>query len=219
MVTGFFLARDGWRGTVRFIKKTAVTYLAAIALYLPLNIYNGFFTPLELLQRVLIEGTMYHLWYFPALILGVLIARELSRLGRWALPVACILYLIGLGGDSYYGLASSVPTLKVVYGTIFAVSPHTRNVSLWRRFLSCWGPGRAPRRAPPTPAWRCCPSSPSPPRGCGCAIWAGRGTTACILPCQSPWHFSFQCASHITEGKTWWPGECPCSCTYSTPGL
>ena len=36
MVTGFFLARDGWRGTVRFIKKTAVTYLAAIALYLPL---------------------------------------------------------------------------------------------------------------------------------------------------------------------------------------
>ncbi len=127
MVSGYFLAKDGWRGTDRFLKKTAITYLVAIVLYLPLNIYNGFFTIPQLLQRVFIEGTLYHLWYFPALILGVFLSRQLAKLGRvYALVAASCLYLIGLGGDSYYGLVSQLPFLKTVYNIIFHIFPHTR---------------------------------------------------------------------------------------------
>ena len=80
MVSGYFLSRDGWRGTGRFLKRTLTLYAAAVLLYLPLNWYNGGFSPLEWLKKLLIDGTLYHLWYFPAVLLGVVIARGLARL-------------------------------------------------------------------------------------------------------------------------------------------
>ena len=88
MVSGYFLSRDGWRGTGRFLKRTLTLYAAAVLLYLPLNWYNGGFSPLEWLKKLLIDGTLYHLWYFPAVLLGVVIARGLARLG---LPAALVL--------------------------------------------------------------------------------------------------------------------------------
>ena len=86
MVSGYFLSRDGWRGTGRFLKRTLTLYAAAVLLYLPLNWYNGGFSPLEWLKKLLIDGTLYHLWYFPAVLLGVVIARGLARLGLPAAP-------------------------------------------------------------------------------------------------------------------------------------
>lgn len=128
MVTGYFLARSEWKSTGRFLKKTALTYLAAVALYLPLNLYNGGYGPLEWVQKLLAEGTLYHLWYFPAVILGVFVAWGLSRLGRpAALTIAALLYLVGLGGDSYYGLISSLPGPAAFYQGVFALFGYTRN--------------------------------------------------------------------------------------------
>ncbi len=46
MVSGYFLARDGWRCSGRFLKKTLALYGAAVLLYLPLNWYSGGFSPL-----------------------------------------------------------------------------------------------------------------------------------------------------------------------------
>ena len=88
MVSGYFLSQDGWRGTGRFLKRTLTLYAAAVLLYLPLNWYNGGFSPLEWLKKLLIDGTLYHLWYFPAVLLGVVIARGLARLGLPAAPSA-----------------------------------------------------------------------------------------------------------------------------------
>lgn len=128
MVSGYFLARSEWKSTGRFLKKTALTYLAGVALYLPLNLYNGGYGPLEWVRKLLAEGTLYHLWYFPAVILGVFIARGLSRLGQpAALAIAALLYLIGLGGDSYYGLASSLPGPAAFYQAVFVLFGYTRN--------------------------------------------------------------------------------------------
>ena len=60
------------------------------------------------------------------------IAWGLRRLGlRTALPLAGLLYLIGLGGDSYYGLAAQVPALKTAYDAIFQVFSYTRNGLLY----------------------------------------------------------------------------------------
>ena len=128
MVTGYFLARGGWKDTGRFLKKTALTYLAAVALYLPLNLYGGGFGPLEWVKKLFLDGTLYHLWYFPAVLLGVLIARALSRLNpAAALAAAGGLYLIGLGGDSYWGLVSGLPGAAACYEAIFTLSSYTRN--------------------------------------------------------------------------------------------
>lgn len=119
MASGFFVLER--RGAVtRFLKRTALLYLAAIVLYLPVNGYMGSFRGLslrDLAQLVLVDGTLYHLWYLPAVMTGVLIAVALLRLGglRAALIVAALLYLIGLGGDSYYGLVAQCPALEGFY--------------------------------------------------------------------------------------------------------
>lgn len=104
MTTGYFLSRNHWAGVGRQLKKLCLLYGVCILLYLPVNLYAGSFTgPADVLRKLLVDGTFYHLWYFPATILGIVIARWLSRLGlRVALPVSALLYLIGLGGDSYY---------------------------------------------------------------------------------------------------------------------
>lgn len=129
MTSGYFLSPNGWHGTRRQLKKLCLLYGISVLLYLPLNLYNGGFDgPLDFLKKLLIDGTFYHLWYFPAAILGILTARQLSCLGpRAALIAAGGLYLVGLGGDSYYGLAAQVPMLKVFYDGFFTVCSHTRN--------------------------------------------------------------------------------------------
>lgn len=123
MLTGYFLARDGWRSLGRLWRRTLLLYGASILLYLPLNLYQGGFP----WRNLWFEGTFYHLWYLPAVLLGTLIARQLYRLGlRLALPSALLLYLIGLGGDSWYGLAVQAG-LGPFYNALFTVFTYTRN--------------------------------------------------------------------------------------------
>lgn len=129
MTTGYFLSRDHWAGAGRQVKKLCLLYGVCILLYLPVNLYAGSFTgPADVLRKLLVDGTLYHLWYFPATILGIVIARWLSRFGlRVALPAAALLYLIGLGGDSYYGLVSRIPPLQDFYDGVFTLCGDTRN--------------------------------------------------------------------------------------------
>ena len=125
MVSGYFLGRDSWRSTGHFLKKTALLYGTGVLLYLPLSWYAGQLSP-DFPRQVLFDGSFYHLWYLPALLLGVPIARFLSRLGqKKALLAAGALYLIGLGGDSYYGLLPQ--GLAGFYDGIFRVFTYTRN--------------------------------------------------------------------------------------------
>ena len=125
MVSGYFLGRDGWRSTGRFWKKTALLYGAGVLLYLPLNWYAGQLSP-DFPRQVLFDGSFYHLWYLPALLLGAPIVRLLGRLGqKKALLIAGGLYLIGLGGDSYYGLLPE--NTAHLYDAIFQVFTYTRN--------------------------------------------------------------------------------------------
>lgn len=127
VTSGYFLARRSWRGLRGFWGRTFGVYLAAAALYLPLNLYAGL-SPAAWLRDFFWEGTLYHLWYFPALLWGVLLARGLARLGsRPALAAAGALYLIGLGGDSYFGLADRIPALHGFYAAVFSVTEYTRN--------------------------------------------------------------------------------------------
>ena len=129
MVSGYFLSQRNWAHTGKFLKKTVLVYALAVLLYLPLNWYNGgFASPLQWLQKLLLDGTLYHLWYFPAVLLGVVIARKLARLpAPAALSLAVLLYLVGVGGDSYYSFTAAVPALKTLYDGIFLVFSYTRN--------------------------------------------------------------------------------------------
>lgn len=128
MVTGYFVIGKPEK-TRKFLKKTGVIYLASILLYLPLNLYAGNFaglTPGAALTQLLFEGPFYHLWYLPAALLGVLVASLLAR-SRVGLGIAGALYLLGLLGDSYWGLVSGVPVVSDAYNVVFSVAGYTRN--------------------------------------------------------------------------------------------
>lgn len=136
MTTGFFLiSRYNYNSDKleSFIKKTSIIYGIAILLYLPLNIYNGYFSMDNLLPNIIkdivFDGTLYHLWYLPASIIGAAIAWYLvKRVGvSVALIVTSTLYVVGMLGDSYYGFAEKIPFLQKMFALIFEVSDYTRN--------------------------------------------------------------------------------------------
>ena len=124
---------DSDRKLRHFLKKTGWIYGASILLYLPLNFRNGYFSQSqllpELLKDLIFDGTMYHLWYLPASMLGMLIAWKLVEKLDFSkgLVMALLLYLVGLFGDSYYVVVEKLPLLKAFYDRLFELFDYTRN--------------------------------------------------------------------------------------------
>jgi len=136
MTTGFFLiSRYNYNSDKLkiFIKKTSIIYGIAILLYVPLNIYNGYFSMDNLLPNIIkdivFDGTLYHLWYLPASIIGAAIVWYLLKRGgvSFTLIFTSILYVVGLLGDSYYGFSEKIPLLKKFFELMFEISDYTRN--------------------------------------------------------------------------------------------
>ena len=131
MVTGYFVLSKG-TGVRRFLKKTAIIYAASAALYLPINVYAGHLQGwglLDLVQQVFFEGTFYHLWYLPAALLGAWLTSLLMRRTSRGVCAAIVtaLYVLGLLGDSYWGLIEGVPGVSSAYNALFALMGYTRN--------------------------------------------------------------------------------------------
>ncbi len=139
MTTGYYTLSPFLAGkeakTIPFawhsLKKLLILYLAAGMIYLPVNLYAGKLpdTLLEAIKMLFFDGTFYHLWYLPAALMGSVLLMLLSRCfsGRALALIVTLLYLIGLFGDSYYGLAASLPPVKNFYDVLFTFSSYTRN--------------------------------------------------------------------------------------------
>lgn len=117
---------------LRYLRKILILYLMSIILYLPVGIYAGHYqdmTFVSLLKMILFDGTFYHLWYFPACLLGVMLVYLMGRFLklRGILVATAVLYLIGLCGDSYYGLIQKLPILEKIYEFLFQICSYTRN--------------------------------------------------------------------------------------------
>ncbi len=139
MVTGQFLLpaylfekRSDRAPLVRFIRKTLILYGFATVLYIPVNIYAGHWKDIgvaEAIRLLIFDGTFYHLWYLPALATGVclivLLSRKLSF--RSVFGIGILLYLVGLFGDSYFGVIRKIPVISSVYDGMFSVFSYTRN--------------------------------------------------------------------------------------------
>lgn len=133
MTSGFFTvtryARDR-RALWAFEKRTALMYLLATLLYLPVNIRNGYFSrpdlAWELIRDILFDGTFYHLWYLPAAALGAAIAWALIRKTDYpcAFAVTGALGLVCLFGDSWFGAAPQAA--GPFYSAVFRVMDRTR---------------------------------------------------------------------------------------------
>lgn len=131
MVTGFFFPSDPDK-LRKSLKKLCLLYGAAILLYLPLGLYAGHYRALyftDALRMLLFDGSFYHLWYFPAAITGMIIVFALKRVLklRRICVISVVLYVIGLFGDSYFGLAEKLPPVKAAYEGMFRLFSYTRN--------------------------------------------------------------------------------------------
>ncbi len=164
MVSGFFVLapyqrqRKGARGKMgSFLKKTASLYLISTLVYLPLKFYSHNISDSAggWLKEIFFDGTFYHLWYLPAVIMGCLVIMGLLC---FCSPLAVsvmvfVLYILGTLGDSYYNLISQVPFLKMVYEGLFTVSSYTRNgiffapMFLWMGVLLANGRVRVSRKS------------------------------------------------------------------------
>lgn len=134
MVTGYFVlpkAINNKQKLVEYTKKILKMYILCILLYLPINIYSGNISNSisEIIKDIFINGTFYHLWYFPALILGIWIVYYLiKKLNKKTIvTILLVLYIIGLFGDSYYKLGNSINFVSLFYNVIFSIFDYTRN--------------------------------------------------------------------------------------------
>ena len=148
MISGYFVLSDTTpkNGRVDFLKKIGLLYGLAILLYLPVGIYAGHYDDLSaagLLRMLFFDGTFYHLWYFPALILGALIVMLLEKLPHrgWGLATVVALYLLGLLGDGYWGLTEKIPYLSSVYEGFFEISTYTRGGLFYTPSFCGWARG------------------------------------------------------------------------------
>lgn len=167
MVSGYFVLapalqdpRGSWgqgvgaRRLGRFLARNLLLYLAATVLYLPLTLYahNLPQTVGAGLRALLWDGTFYHLWYFPALLLGCCLVLMLWRLSPglcwgWAL----LGWAAGLLGDSWYGATPAA--LRAIYDSSCPVVACTRNGLLFAPlFLLLGATAALPKATRPSPA-------------------------------------------------------------------
>lgn len=137
MVTGYFVLAPyvisdfcNKIPVLKYIKKNLFLYITATVGYLPISIYSGNVpqTATELIKWLFFDGTFYHLWYFPAAIIGCIIIMLLVKKSVSATFGFCVIaYMIGLFGDSYYGIIKGIPLFNSLYKGIFQFSSYTRN--------------------------------------------------------------------------------------------
>lgn len=135
MITGYFVipkALESKSNLILYSRKILKIYLLCIIIYLPINIYSGYFNGINIiniLRDIFVNGTFYHLWYFPALILGIWILYFMVKNYRDCIVkiIVLILFIVGIFGDSYYGISDKVSVLNFIYKIIFSISKYTRN--------------------------------------------------------------------------------------------
>lgn len=135
MVTGYFVMPKSLNDKhylVEYSKKIIKIYILCILLYLPVHFYTGTFQTMNIVDYfkwLFINGTFYHLWYFPALIFGIWLLSFFLKYIKESIVqiILFILFLIGLLGDSYYGMINNISFLEAFYNCLFSIFDYTRN--------------------------------------------------------------------------------------------
>ncbi len=133
MITGYYIldkSLENKNYLKIYTKKILKIYLLSMIIYFPVNIYMGKLENIHfifLIKDVFVNGTLYHLWYFPALIVGIWIVYYLIKnlTKRETFIIIIMLYILGLLGDSYYFLVNE--NLRFIYDFFFNIFDYTRN--------------------------------------------------------------------------------------------
>lgn len=108
----------------RYLRRLLVLYLVWTVIYLPYTIWNysaaGFSLTALLgwIRDFFLNGSYYHLWFLPALMLGTLIFWQLQKKEKLssALLICLVLYVFGYLINIFAPLWQSMSGISVVYG-------------------------------------------------------------------------------------------------------
>ena len=141
-VSGFFFFKkwseneeDNLVALKEFIKRLLRIYGIWTIIYLPLTIVNyisagaPWYSVIGWLRDLILNGSYYHLWFFPALIIGTVIVYELyKRKGLMeTLKLSLILYVIGYFINIFAPVWESLPVISILYGFIIKIMATSRN--------------------------------------------------------------------------------------------
>lgn len=135
MITGYYIlpkSLDEKNIIKNYTLKIAKLYLISMVIFLPINIYNGYFKQFDIIliiKDIFLNGTFYHLWYFPSLLLGLWIVYLLLKKLNIKVTglIVIILYFIGMLGDNYFGIIKDIDVFYGLYSFIFNIFDYTRN--------------------------------------------------------------------------------------------
>lgn len=136
--SGYLLSERGYIPSDRLkktLKKLIKLYIFWTFIYSPLILLQLFNTPsplhwsITLVRIFFFEGSFIHLWYFVASIIGLVMVTTLQRFikTRFIFSLLIMLFILGVMGDSYYGLSITIPYLSTFKTTLFQFINTTRN--------------------------------------------------------------------------------------------
>lgn len=113
--TGFFLKNADWNRIKKYIGKIIVLYFISILLYLPFDF--RVYTSESLFNTLVFKGPHYHLWFFPALIIGVMLNYCMKGVKRkYQFAVVLMLFSFGIFFNEYYRFfMDKLPALDVIH--------------------------------------------------------------------------------------------------------
>ncbi|HZW48804.1 MAG TPA: hypothetical protein VFF80_01535, partial [Bacillota bacterium] len=81
------------------------------------------------IYNIVYTFNQFHLWYFPSLMMGIVIIYALLRRIRigWVIAISAILFLLGTPADTYYGITVYVPPVRVWVNQYISMFYTTRN--------------------------------------------------------------------------------------------
>lgn len=92
---------------------------------------NGFSFSLvaHFLVNLFVNGTFYHMWFFPTLIFGVIAVYFMMRYTsiKWILLLSAVLYILCMLGNGYYFIGCKIPVISGFYNIYFKYFNDTIN--------------------------------------------------------------------------------------------
>lgn len=120
---------------LKYLKRLAKLYIVWTILYIPYSIWDrwdggfSFISLLSYIRDFLINGSYYHLWFLPALMLSVaLVSYIYQKKGlKFVLKVSLGLYIFGYLVNIYGPIWQDMPIVQIFYGFFIKVFGTARN--------------------------------------------------------------------------------------------
>ena len=131
MITGYYILKKSLKQKevlINYLKKISTIYLSSIIIY-SLFLIKNFSNWQVFLRDIFFTGPFYHLWYFPALILGIITTYYIIKYipEKYQIIICAILYFIGILGDNYYGFLHTAEIFTSFYKFVANITGYTRN--------------------------------------------------------------------------------------------